>query len=76
MSGLQLLLVSNNLDIMVVASPFCRQCFEFKTDTKILKDFPLSMEEYKELLKNGVQRGVRIKCECPTENKIVSYNFF
>ena len=69
MSNLQLslLLVSSGVDFMVVGRPFCYSCFEKKTGAEILRDFPLNLEDYKDLLRSGLPREARIKCECPPE---------
>lgn len=69
-SKLSLLLVKSNVDIMVVATPFCHSCFEKKTNDIILKQFSITGKEYQQLLKYGVNKGVRIKCECSNPLKI------
>ncbi len=61
---LSMLLVSNNVDIMVAAAPFCHSCFEAKAGCRILREFPINADEYQSLLRYGVQTGVRIKCVC------------
>lgn len=66
---LTLLLVSGNEDVRVVANPYCKYCFESKTGVEILREFPITIKEYKELLKYDIERGVKVNCIC-TDNKV------
>jgi hypothetical protein len=67
-SPYRLLLVSTNIDSVIVQGDACLKCTERKLNAEILRDWPLNKEEFKHF-KEFKTPAYRVKCICEELSK-------
>lgn len=63
-SGVSLILISSNEDVISVKEPYCIICLEKKINAKVLKKWPIDLKEAVRLKNTINTRIINIICEC------------